>query len=93
MKSEDDKKEDETVNSASALWAKAKTEIKDEEYNEFYKHIAHDFEDPLTHIHSRVEGKQDYTSLLYIPARAPFDMGDRDRQHGIKLYVPCLYYG
>jgi len=91
MKSEDDKKEDETVNSASALWARAKTEIKNEEYNEFYKHIAHDFEDPLTHIHSRVEGKQDYTSLLYIPARAPFDLWDRDRQHGIKLYVRRVF--
>ncbi|MFV1997292.1 MAG: molecular chaperone HtpG [Acidiferrobacterales bacterium] len=91
MKSEDDKKEDETVNSASALWAKAKTEIKDEEYNEFYKHIAHDFEDPLARLHSRVEGNQDYTSLLYIPARAPFDLWDRDRQHGIKLYVRRVF--
>ncbi len=91
MKSEGDKKEDETVNSASALWARAKTDIKDEEYNEFYKHIAHDFEDPLAHIHSRVEGKQEYTSLLYIPARAPFDLWERDHHHGIKLYVRRVF--
>jgi len=91
MKSEGEEKEDETVNSASALWARAKTDIKDEEYNEFYKHIAHDFEDPLARIHSRVEGNQDYTSLLYIPARAPFDLWDRDRQHGIKLYVRRVF--
>ncbi|MEE8388356.1 MAG: molecular chaperone HtpG [Acidiferrobacterales bacterium] len=91
MKSEDDKKEDETVNSASALWARAKSDIKDEEYNEFYKHIAHDFEDPMAHIHSRVEGKQEYISLLYIPAHAPFDLWDRDRHHGIKLYVRRVF--
>lgn len=91
MVSEGEEKEDETVNSASALWARAKTDIKDEEYNEFYKHIAHDFEDPLARIHSRVEGNQDYTSLLYIPARAPFDLWDRDRQHGIKLYVRRVF--
>ena len=91
MKSEGDKNEDETVNSASALWARAKTEIKDEEYNEFYKHIAHDFEDPMAHIHSRVEGKQEYTSLLYIPARAPFDLWERDHHHGIKLYVRRVF--
>lgn len=91
MVSEGEEKEDETVNSASALWARAKSGIKDEEYNEFYKHIAHDFEDPLARIHSRVEGKQDYTSLLYIPARAPFDLWDRDRQHGIKLYVRRVF--
>ena len=91
MKSEGDKKEDETVNSASALWARAKSDIKDEEYNEFYKHIAHDFEDPVAHIHSRVEGKQEYISLLYIPAHAPFDLWDRDRHHGIKLYVRRVF--
>lgn len=91
MKSENDSKEDETVNSASALWARPKSEIKKEEYNEFYKHIAHDFENPLTHIHSRVEGNQEYTSLLYIPARAPFDLWDRDHHHGIKLYVRRIF--
>lgn len=91
MKSENDSKEDETVNSASALWARPKSEIKKEEYNEFYKHIAHDFEDPMAHIHSRVEGNQEYTSLLYIPARAPFDLWDRDHHHGIKLYVRRIF--
>ncbi len=91
MKSENDSKEDETVNSASALWARPKSEIKKEEYNEFYKHIAHDFENPLAHIHSRVEGNQEYTSLLYIPARAPFDLWDRDHHHGIKLYVRRIF--
>lgn len=91
MKSENDSKEDETVNSASALWARPKSEIKKEEYNEFYKHIAHDFEDPMVHIHSRVEGNQEYTSLLYIPARAPFDLWDRDHHHGIKLYVRRIF--
>ena len=81
----------ETVNSASALWRRGKADIKDEEYNEFYKHVAHDFEDPLARVHSRVEGKLEYTSLLYIPARAPFDLWDRDRQHGIKLYVRRVF--
>ncbi len=91
MKSEGENEEDETVNSASALWARPKSEIKDEEYNEFYKHIAHDFENPLAHVHSRVEGNQEYTSLLYIPARAPFDMWDREHKHGIKLYVHRVF--
>lgn len=91
MKAEDDKGEDETVNSASALWARPKSEIKDEEYNEFYKHVGHDFEDPLAHVHSRVEGNQEYTSLLYVPARAPFDLFDRDSKHGIKLYVRRVF--
>ena len=63
----------------------------DEEYNEFYKHVGHDFEDPLAHVHSRVEGSQEYTSLLYIPARAPFDLFDRDSKHGIKLYVRRVF--
>ena len=85
------KPEEETVNQASALWAKPKTEISDEEYNEFYKHVAHDFEDPIAHIHNRVEGKFEYTSLFYIPGRAPFDMWDRDRRHGIKLYVKRVF--
>ena len=83
--------EDETVNSASALWARAKSEISDEEYNEFYKHVGHDFEDPMAHVHSRVEGKLEYTSLLYIPKRAPFDLWDRERRTGIKLYVKRVF--
>jgi molecular chaperone HtpG len=82
---------DETVNSASALWAKPKNDITEEEYNEFYKHVAHDFESPLAYVHSRVEGKQEYTSLLYVPAHAPFDLWDRDRRHGIKLYVRRVF--
>lgn len=85
------KEEYEAVNKASALWARSKNEISDEEYNEFYKHVAHDFEDPLAHSHNRVEGKYDYTSLLYIPSRAPFDLWDRERKHGIKLYVRRVY--
>lgn len=81
----------ETVNKASALWVRAKSEISDEEYNEFYKHVAHDFEDPLTWSHARVEGRQEYTELLYIPQRAPFDLYDRERRHGIKLYVRRVF--
>jgi len=83
--------EEETVNRASALWARAKKDISAEEYNEFYKHIAHDFEDPLAHVHTHVEGRQSYTSLFYIPARAPFDLWDRDRRHGVKLYVHRVF--
>ena len=81
----------ETVNRASALWARPKSEITAEEYNEFYKHVAHDFEEPMTHIHNRVEGTYEYTSLLYIPARAPFDLWDRERRQGIKLYVRRVF--
>jgi molecular chaperone HtpG len=91
----DDKDKDEpgedTVNSATALWIRNKKEIKDEEYNEFYKHIGHDFEDPLAHIHNKVEGKLEYTSLLYIPSRAPFDLWDREQRHGVKLYVRRIF--
>ena len=83
--------EDETVNQASALWTRAKSDITDEQYTEFYKHVAHDFEDPLCWSHARVEGKQDYTQLLYIPARAPFDLWDRNARHGIKLYVRRVF--
>ncbi len=83
--------EDETVNRASALWARAKSEIKPEEYDEFYKHVAHDFDAPLAHVHARVEGKQDYIALLYVPARAPFDLWDREHRHGIKLYVRRVF--
>jgi len=83
--------EEETVNSASALWSKPKQDIDDEAYNEFYKHVGHDFQDPLAHIHSRVEGTNEYTMLLYIPQRAPFDMWDRDAKHGVKLYVRKIF--
>ena len=79
------------VNSATALWTRNKKEIKNEEYNEFYKHIGHDFEDPLAHIHNKVEGKLEYTSLLYIPSRAPFDLWDREQRHGVKLYVRRIF--
>ncbi len=81
----------EQINKATALWTLAKNEIKDEQYKEFYKHVAHDFEDPLTWTHNRVEGKLEYTSLLFIPSRAPFDLWDRDRMHGIKLYVQRVF--
>ncbi|MFO1207001.1 MAG: hypothetical protein U1E63_14985 [Burkholderiales bacterium] len=73
----------EVVNQASALWARPKSEITDEQYVEFYKHVAHDFEPPLAHVHARVEGKQEYTQLLYLPAHAPFDLWDREHRHGI----------
>ena len=83
--------EDETVNKASALWARAKSDISDEEYQEFYKHVSHDFENPLAWSHNRVEGKQEYISLLYVPSRAPMDLYDRERKHGIKLYVKRVF--
>jgi molecular chaperone HtpG len=81
----------ETVNQANALWVRSKSDISDEQYKEFYKHVAHDFEDPLSWTHARVEGKQEYTQLLYIPARAPFDLWDRNARHGIKLYVRRVF--
>ncbi len=83
--------EDETVNKASALWARSKSDITEEEYQEFYKHVSHDFENPLAYTHNRVEGKQEYISLLYIPSRAPFDLYDRERRQGIKLYVKRVF--
>ncbi len=83
--------EEETVNQASALWTRARAEITEDEYKEFYKHVAHDFEDPIDWNHSRVEGTNEYTSLLYIPARAPFDLFDREPRHGIKLYVQRVF--
>ena len=83
--------EDETVNKASALWARNKNDITEEEYQEFYKHVSHDFENPLSFTHSRVEGKQEYISLLYIPSKASFDLYDRERRHGIKLYVKRVF--
>lgn len=82
---------EETVNSASALWTKARQEITDEAYNEFYKHVGHDFQDPLTHVHSKVEGTNEYTLLLYVPSRAPFDLWDRDTKHGVKLYIRKVF--
>ncbi len=93
MPSEDEEKkgEMETVNQVSALWKRSKTEIKDEEYNEFYKHVSHDFEDPVARVHTHVEGNQSYTSLFYIPKRAPYDMWDREKRQGIKLYVKRVF--
>ena len=86
-----DEKGEEIVNSATAIWTRAKQEISDEEYNEFYKHIAHDFDDPLVHLHSRVEGNLEYTSLLYVPKHAPFDLWDRNVRRGINLYVRRVF--
>ncbi|OGS98046.1 MAG: molecular chaperone HtpG [Gallionellales bacterium RIFCSPLOWO2_12_FULL_59_22] len=83
--------EDETINQASALWARSKNEISEEQYKEFYKHVGHDYDDPLAWTHARVEGRQEYTQLLYIPAHAPFDMWDRNARHGIKLYVRRVF--
>jgi molecular chaperone HtpG len=83
--------EDETVNQASALWARPKSEITDEQYKAFYKHVGHDYEDPLAYVHAKVEGKQEYTQLLYIPSKAPFDMLDRGARHGVKLYVRRVF--
>ena len=82
---------DEAINQASALWARPKQEIKDEQYIEFYKHIAHDFEAPLAWTHNRVEGRQEYIQLLYIPAQAPYDLWDRQQRHGLKLYVRRVF--
>jgi molecular chaperone HtpG len=83
--------EDETVNQASALWARPKADITEEQYHEFYKHVAHDFEAPLTYSHNKVEGRKEYTQLLFIPAKAPFDMWDREHRRGIKLYVRRVF--
>jgi molecular chaperone HtpG len=81
----------EVVNKATALWTREKSDISEEEYNEFYKHISHDFSDPLAWAHNKVEGKTEYTSLLYIPSKAPFDMWNRDQSHGLKLYVQRVF--
>ncbi|MQA31060.1 MAG: molecular chaperone HtpG [Luteitalea sp.] len=83
--------EDEQINQASALWARPKSEITEEQYHEFYKHVAHDFEPPLAYTHSKVEGRQEYTQLLFIPQRAPYDLWDREHRHGIKLYVRRVF--
>ncbi len=83
--------EDEQINQASALWARPKSEITEEQYHEFYKHVAHDFEPPLAYTHAKVEGRQEFTQLFFIPQRAPFDLWDRDHRHGIKLYVRRIF--
>ncbi|HEY9194416.1 MAG TPA: molecular chaperone HtpG, partial [Methyloversatilis sp.] len=83
--------EDETVNQANALWTRSKSDITDEQYQEFYKHISHDFQAPLAWTHARVEGRHEYTQLLYVPSHAPFDMWDRKAKHGLKLYVRRVF--
>ena len=88
---EDKEAEYEAVNKASALWTRPRNEVTEEEYKEFYKHVAHDFEDPMKWVHSHVEGNQSYKTLFYIPSRAPFDLYDRDSRHGIKLYVRRVF--
>ncbi len=88
MKKED---ADEQVNQASALWARPKSEITDEQYAEFYKHVGHDFDEPLAHVHAKVEGRQEYTLLLYLPKQAPFDLWHREHRRGIKLYVRRVF--
>jgi molecular chaperone HtpG len=93
MTSEEQDKEGEweVVNTASALWTRSRSEITEEEYNEFYKHISHDYNDPMTYVHSRMEGTQEYTLLLYVPAQAPFDLFTREVHHGVKLYVRRVF--
>ncbi len=81
----------ETVNQANALWARAKSDITDEQYKAFYKHVSHDFGEPLAWTHNRVEGRAEYIQLLYLPERAPFDLWDRNQRHGIKLYVRRVF--
>lgn len=83
--------EEETVNQASALWARPKTEVTEDEYKAFYQHVAHDYQEPLSWVHAKVEGRQEYTQLLYIPSQAPFDLWDRNARHGIKLYVKRVF--
>jgi molecular chaperone HtpG len=90
-KSKNKEKEYETVNAAKALWTRSRKDVKDDEYKEFYKHVSHDFEDPLDWSHNRVEGKLEYTSLLYIPGRAPYDLWNRDAARGLKLYVQRVF--
>ena len=86
-----DKGEEETINKANALWARSKNDITEDEYKAFYKHVGHDYEDPLAWTHARVEGRQDYTVLLYVPAHAPFDLWDREAKTGVKLYVKRVF--
>ncbi|BCA65557.1 molecular chaperone HtpG [Fluviibacter phosphoraccumulans] len=83
--------EEETVNQASALWARPKSDVTEEEYKAFYQHVAHDYQEPLTWVHAKVEGRQEYTQLLYVPSQAPFDLWDRNARHGIKLYVKRVF--
>jgi molecular chaperone HtpG len=83
--------EEETINQALALWARPKNEISEDEYNGFYKHVGHDYEDPLAWTHARVEGRQEYTMLLYVPTRAPFDLWEHTASHGVKLYVRRVF--
>ena len=90
-KDEGEAKDEETINAATALWTRNKSELGDDDYKGFYKHVAHDFEDPLAWIHSRVEGNLEYSLLLFIPARAPFDMWDRNVRRGVKLYVRRIF--
>ena len=87
----DDDAETKVVNSATALWTRSRSDVSEDEYKEFYKHLSHDFTDPLTWSHNRVEGKREYTSLLYIPASAPFDMWNREAPRGLKLYVQRVF--
>ena len=87
----DEAKDEETINAATALWTRNKSELGDDDYNGFYKHVAHDFEDPLAWVHSRVEGNLEYSLLLFIPARAPFDLWDRNVRRGVKLYVRRIF--
>ncbi len=87
----DDKGEEETANKANALWARSKNDITEEEYKAFYQHVGHDYEDPLAWTHARVEGRQDYTVLLYVPTHAPFDLWDREAKTGVKLYVKRVF--
>lgn len=81
----------EKINKAQALWTRSKSEISDEEYKEFYKHLSHDFADPMLWAHNKVEGNQEYTSLLYLPAKAPWDLFNREQKHGLKLYVQRVF--
>ncbi len=88
---EGEEAQEETVNKASALWTRSKNEITAEEYKEFYKHVSHDWSEPLGWVHARMEGKQEYTMLLYVPTQPPFDMWNRDARHGVKLYVRRIF--
>ncbi len=87
----DDDAEDKVLNDATALWTRSRSDVSDDEYKEFYKHLSHDFADPLTWSHNRVEGKREYTSLLYVPANAPFDLWNREAPRGLKLYVQRVF--
>lgn len=91
MADEEKAGEEETVNKASALWARPKKDVQDSEYQEFYKHVGHDWDEPLAWVHNHVEGKLSYTTLLYIPKNAPFDLWDREQRHGVKLYVRRVF--